>query len=464
MKSAPAHAHEKPHHPHWPLAALLFAGVFSMAWAGPHGPDAWIRVACGRTILATGALPHTDPFSYGAARAPWTPDSWLTDVLFAKADALGGPGLVRALAAAAAAAGFALLLPISHGNPLAAAGLLAVAAGSAWTGFLEAPAAFDFLFFAVFLRLLRPRHRFRLADGAAAAGLTALWANMHGATASLALALAFLKAFKASLRSATREALGYWAMFAACVIAFSWNPLGYGVFEHLFADAASGATRWQTALVSPAGALILLGLGACALTLQQEFVTTLASATVMALSLARPGLRPLAAMAACPVLALALGHAVKPRADTPKRVLRWGVPAALLILGIHYAVVVRPLADARGYGAPALEGAARFLDAQGVRGQMFNDPALGAELIGLTGRPVFVDERPGLYPDAFLAEAEAWPRTFPALDAVYRFDYAVVPRRREGEPARALDADPGWREAYADDFAQVYLKRSGGGR
>jgi tetratricopeptide (TPR) repeat protein len=92
---------------------------------------------------------------------------------------------------------------------------------------------------------------------------------------------------------------------------------------------------------------------------------------------------------------------------------------------------------------------------------MFNEPDAGAELIGLTDRPVFIDGRAGVYAASFKREAAAWPRLFRQLDMVYRFDYAVVLNRRAGAPARIIDEDPSWALAYADDRALVYLKRVG---
>ena len=92
---------------------------------------------------------------------------------------------------------------------------------------------------------------------------------------------------------------------------------------------------------------------------------------------------------------------------------------------------------------------------------MFNEPETGAELIGLSERPVFVDARPGVYPAAFKREAAAWPRLFRQLDMVYRFDYAIVHNHRAGAPARIIDEDPNWVLGYADDRALVYLKKVG---
>jgi tetratricopeptide (TPR) repeat protein len=163
------------------------------------------------------------------------------------------------------------------------------------------------------------------------------------------------------------------------------------------------------------------------------------------------------------VCALALGHFVKPREDTPARVLLWCAPGALLLFFGYRALISRPLAPTGGYGAPALEGAVNFMKNNDVTGAMFNEPALGAELIGATA-PVFVDERPGLYQDSFLAEARDWPRSFRSLDSVYRFDYAVVANRRANAPARVIDGDARWRLAYADDRALVYVQRYGRNR
>lgn len=460
MATPAAPAHEKPHHPHWPVAAFLFLFVFILGLGSIHESSTWIRVKTGARIAATGALPRADPFSYGASGAAWTTDSWLTDVLFAKAEALGGPGLVSVIKSAAIAGGFALLLPINPGSPLLAAALLSLGACAAWGGMAETPAAFDFLLLALFLRLLRPRRRFSWTDGAAAAGLTALWANLHGASAPLAVCLTGLKTFKASLRTTPRERAAYWATLAACVLLFSWNPHGYGLLFHVFSDASAEAVAWPVPLVSLAGLFLLAGLASCWWTLQQEFVTTLAAASVMALSLAWPGLRPLAVLASCPVIALALGHLPRPRADGWPRALR-GLVFAVVLLALYREAVTKPLAPTGGYGRPALAGAVHFLAENGVRGRLFNAPETGAELIGLSDRPVFSDARLSLYPESFRADAQEWPRRFRALDAVYRFDYAVVLNRRAAAPGRVFDESPDWRLAYADDRALVYLKRSG---
>ena len=91
---------------------------------------------------------------------------------------------------------------------------------------------------------------------------------------------------------------------------------------------------------------------------------------------------------------------------------------------------------------------------------MFNDPALGAELIGVTNRMVFCDRREALYSASFSRDVEEWERMFHVLDAIYRFDYAIVSNRRSIGGGRVLDEDLNWSLAYVDDRALIYLKKA----
>ena len=43
--------------------------------------DAGWHIRTGETILATGALPHTDPYSFTRAGQPWFAWEWLVDVV-----------------------------------------------------------------------------------------------------------------------------------------------------------------------------------------------------------------------------------------------------------------------------------------------------------------------------------------------------------------------------------------------
>ena len=69
------------------------------------GDTNW-HIATGRWILAHGAVPATDPFSYTAAGQPWVTHEWLSEVFMAlayNAMGWGGLALLTSLAAAAVA-------------------------------------------------------------------------------------------------------------------------------------------------------------------------------------------------------------------------------------------------------------------------------------------------------------------------------------------------------------------------
>jgi tetratricopeptide (TPR) repeat protein len=464
QRAAPsAHPHEKPHHPHWPLAALLFLFVLALGLMSVHETATWIHIRTGARILSERVLPRTDPFSYTVAGRSWTTDSWLADVIFSVVNAHFGPRGLIVLKSIVAAAGFALLLPLNFASPLTSAAVLGLGAVSAWSGLTEMPSVFDLLLLSLLVRLLRPRKKFRFATLAQVAGLEWFWANLHGTTAVLGLWIVLLKAFKASLRSSERDdRLGHWSLVAAALFALSLNPHGLAVAAHTFRGMEASTTAWQP--LSPYFNLYnlfcLAGAAGCVVLLQQEFFLTLTAATALALSLVVPEMRALAILACCPVVALALGHFTPPQDDDLLGLARWAIVMSAL-LGIHWLSVTVPLGSSRGYGVQTLEGAAQFLKSSGVRGRMFNEVESGALLIGAGDRPVFVDARAALYGPQFVRDAQSWPARFSQLDAIYGFDYAVILNQRARYPARILDEEAGWRLAYADDASLVYIKRSG---
>lgn len=456
------HPHEKPHHPHLPLAALLFLFVSALGLLSVHEPSTWIHIKTGEHIVRQGALPRAEFISYTMAGRPWTTASWLADILFYWLDSRFGPVGLSAVKAVAVAAGFALLLPLNPASPVLAASVLALGAFFCWMGFTETPAAFDFLMLALLIRLLRPRGRFRWPLVGWVFLAEALWANLHGTAALLGLWLVLLKTFKALLRAERAERRGYAALVACAAAGLCANPHGPAVVPQMFSGVELSWGAWRPAAVWLDGWWLFLagGVAACWVTLQQEFFLTMTTATVLALAFLFPELRPLAILAACPTLVLALGHWVCPRKDTPARVLRWGGAAAAL-LALHGMLIFLPLAGARGYGAMNLEGALHFLKSNGVCGRLFNDIETGPAAAAQGGRAVFVDTRASFYGGDFLRDAAHWPQTFKTLAEIYGFDYALLANRRAEAPAAVLDADPGWTLAYADDWALVYLRRRG---
>ncbi|OGS35286.1 MAG: hypothetical protein A3J82_04750, partial [Elusimicrobia bacterium RIFOXYA2_FULL_69_6] len=407
-----------------PLAALLFLFVLLTAAFSVHETATWRHIRVGAEVLAKKAVPAADTFSYTASGQPWSTDSWLGDVLFHHLHRSGGFAALVSLKAIVIAAAFALLLPLSPGSPLLAAAVLGLGAVAAWPGMAETPPFFDFLLLALLIRVLRPRRPFTWGTVAAVGLIELLWANLNGSSAFIGLGLVAVKVVKTTVHAGRGERLRFTALAAAALAGLLLNPHGLAVFRHTFlasAPAFAPAPAWLSLYTL----FVLAGAVSVWVCLQSEFFLAIAAAGLLGLSLVAPALRPLAVLAACPVITLALGHFLHPWRDTSGRVARLALVFAALFVW-HLQTVYVSWGRLPGYGTPALAGAGNFLKASDVRGRMFNEPETGDELLGLGGRPVFADGRSELYEPSFLKEASRWPGRFRQLAETYRFDTAVL--------------------------------------
>src|SRR4051794_24491312 len=88
------------------LVDVFFCALLAVTCARPGGwaalladGDTGWHVRTGEIVLATGAAPATDPFSFTRAGEPWFAWEWLADVAFALAARAGGLRMVAAVAA-----------------------------------------------------------------------------------------------------------------------------------------------------------------------------------------------------------------------------------------------------------------------------------------------------------------------------------------------------------------------------
>ena len=72
------------------LAAIVLAGAWVATWRPQLDPDAWWHLAIGDSILASGVIPSTEPYSWLTAGGPFVAHSWLWDVLLVGAWRVGG--------------------------------------------------------------------------------------------------------------------------------------------------------------------------------------------------------------------------------------------------------------------------------------------------------------------------------------------------------------------------------------
>ena len=95
----------------WPLALGLVLFVWLPNSAGLLAdPDSHWHIAVGNWILAHGAVPTVDVYSFTFAGQPWIAKEWLSQVLLALAYNAGGWGGVTVLCAAAHGFAFALMM------------------------------------------------------------------------------------------------------------------------------------------------------------------------------------------------------------------------------------------------------------------------------------------------------------------------------------------------------------------
>ncbi|WLA62942.1 hypothetical protein [Bradyrhizobium diazoefficiens] len=93
----------------WLVSLGVYATVLILGQRLLNDPDSYSHIEVGRWIMAHGALPASDPFSFSMHGAPWITFEWLSEMVYAGVYALSGwPGVV-VVAAAAIALAFGLL-------------------------------------------------------------------------------------------------------------------------------------------------------------------------------------------------------------------------------------------------------------------------------------------------------------------------------------------------------------------
>jgi tetratricopeptide (TPR) repeat protein len=164
------------------LHALTLLAVFTIALSSLTEFDFWWYLASAERILAAGAVPTTDPFSYTAAGRPWINHMWASQLLVHALWQAGGRiplVLVKSLIVAATF-GVVLLTMRRRGvHPLAAAAVTLVAAWAGWEYWDVRPQIVTYLLLAVFLHLLRDGWEARRRSLVWLPVLMVPWANLH---------------------------------------------------------------------------------------------------------------------------------------------------------------------------------------------------------------------------------------------------------------------------------------------
>lgn len=435
--------------------------------------DTFWQARTGLTILRTGALPATDPYSWWAAGRPWTLNSWGFDVLLGLADRLGGLTMVALVGAAGVLAVGAAVLWLARllGATAGVATVVTVVGLAILTAWLsDRPQLVDYvavpLLLVFFEAGVRAEAGWRLAwiVGSIAA-IEVAWVNLHAAAvigvvvlAAASLGVPFLDlgeksvSWRGLLPKIRRPAAMVLAAALGCLV----NPYGVGVVgQSLRVRAASAQiTEWyHLDVTAPLQVVALLLVLAAALVAWLRHRYDLVAALVVLAIGAVAALRilPIAALVALPVLAArASGSAWLERRRDLLRATLIGLVGA-------FAVVAAP--GLSHLGRPGHPVAAIKALPPGCR--LFNSYPLGGPVIYF--RPdvlVSLDSRSDLYGVADVrdqSELEAGPPDASAqLDALKVTCVLVEPRA--GLVAR-LRADGHWRELATTATGIAFARR-----
>ena len=212
--------------------------------------DTGWHIRTGEWIMKNHAVPKQDFFSYSMPGQPWFAWEWLSEVVMAGLNNLGG---LRALTMATIlliSVTFALLYRVikRRSNPIVAIMVTVLAAGANSIHWLARPHMFSFFFLVLFQEALeRVRegrtHLGRLPYLAMLPVITILWTNLHGGFfigifmiavygAGESLRILFTPGLMSS-KTEWMKAGRYFACAAACGLASLINPYTFHLHVHI---------------------------------------------------------------------------------------------------------------------------------------------------------------------------------------------------------------------------------------
>jgi hypothetical protein len=477
----------------WPLVLGLLLFICLANGSGLPllaDPDTHWHIAVGNWMLAKGAVPTADPFSFSFAGQPWIAKEWLSQLLMSVAFKLGGWGGVTVLAAGALAVSFAMMLRLLLRDlrPLPAAVFVLAAIAMTLPHFLARPAVLAFPFMLIWMAGLVRAVEERRAPAPLLLLVMLLWANLHGSfIMGLLLGAAFAVEAVVGARDAAerKTLLSGWAKFgiasfvAACITPY--GPESIWVTLRIFAldDTLAFIAEWKSPdfqkaplqelvlLIALYAALsrglklpllrLLIVLGLLHLYLRYAFnAELLAMLAPLALAplLARqwPALRPDPSAGRVGSLP---GQAAALALPAGRAAVVVGVGCcALIALGlVRYGGIVPPLST-----MPST--AMAYVKQAGIGGRVLNHYVFGGYLIH-AGVPTFIDGRGELYGRDFIrryADTIGLRGGEPLEQLLERnrIDWTFMP---PDQPANRLLARlPGWRQAYADEAAVIFVR------
>lgn len=454
------------------VAALIGYGIVLFAPPVLNDPDTYWHIASGMWMLQHHAIPHTDPFSYSLAGAPWVAHEWLSEVLIALAYRAGSWGGILILFGVATATTFGMLArylarwlnqPASSvvfvlgtacisASLLARPHLLALTALTLWTaGLLTAK---DKGAMPSLLLLL----------------LMVIWANLH-ASFIFGLALILPIAVEAVVEAEARRVgvARRWGLFLGAAIGASistpngWHGLLFP-FQLMRMASTSSINEWSPTnfqtLQPLEGALVALLYVALSRHVRLPVGRLVILLGLLHLALQHTRHQMLAGVLGAMVLAKPLGHAFAFRGSeesSGRSSLNWTVGGLACMALLTALRLIHPLERTDDPASPVT--ALNHVPIEIQRDHVFNSYEFGGYLIFKDIKP-FIDGRADMYGDDFMSAylvALAPNRTaFERIVERYGIRWTILAAR---SPAvDMIETLPRWRRLYADGIAVVYVR------
>jgi hypothetical protein len=439
--------------------------------------DFWLQAAIGRLIWTTGEIPRTALFPFTEAGAfPFHAHEWLSSLIFYLLDAQLGHERLMFVKGLLGLAFFGLAYRLAHRLTGSFRASLLVALAAMIVSNYRFRLRPELLALLLVLLLLNLLVEYRLGGMRrwlfACLPIAALWANLHG---SAPVAVTLAGAFAAGAVLERRNAVPYALCTAGIALALLANPYGPAVYRFAWQLQSAAYLRsyiyewmptfsgpfvgtrgfWAFVLylaaltavlaagrrrLSPAALLLLVGFGALALHTQRH-IALFAIVALYPVSLA--------------------ATALAARLDASRR-WRVGVLALLLASGgllLRYG----NLSGAYPYLVESNNFSlllAGYIDKGGVRGNVLNSYALGAELVyrGYPRLRPAIDSRVDVYGERYLLFIEHVLHEEAAFrEFVRRYDvhHVLVTRADFDAGLRGMASlrREGWHIAFADHKA-----------
>jgi hypothetical protein len=466
--------------------------------------DFWWHLAMGRAIVAQGAIPTADSFSYTQLGQPFFNQGWLAELLMYGLYQLGGIPLILISQSLVIASAYGLLLRLciirSGRLRLSVALLLLATLPLSFTNWVVRPQSYTFPIFVGFLTILTEYRLGRSNRLWLLPPLMALWANMHGAFVLGLALIAITFAGELLKRRRTNDErrtindewnlrpssfvlrpLVIWGIITA--LATLLNPRGIGVLGYVrnLVGSSSVTTlveEWAPPTIRDSGGsgliffLFLIGCGAVLIYARRrpDLTDMLLFGAFLWLALGATRnivwfgfvATPLLAAQAATLLPAPVARR-SPGSPTLNAALI-GVLGLLLLLGLPW---VKPALLPPSVGALLSEdtpvAAVERLRAGPARPRhLFHSEGFGSYLMwAAPEQPVFIDTRIELYP------YEQWrdyinlgqANNVEELLRKYEIDGLLLNKQRQAALVAAARADATWVVRYEDDRT-IYMLRA----